>query len=85
MKSSLGLVLTAALAMMATAGHAAAAKWLGIGAVISLMCGVASLLAVASGSAGLAAVLGALGLGTAIIVLFPAVAAAQKAAREARR
>ena len=67
------------------AGHAAAAKWLGIGAVIALMCGVASLLAIASGSAGLAAVLGALGLGTAIIVLFPAVAAAQKAAREARR
>ena len=67
------------------AGHAAAAKWLGIGAVIALMCGVAALLAVASGSPGLAAILGALGLATAVVVTLPAVAAAGKAAREARR
>lgn len=67
------------------AGHAAAAKWLGIGAVIALMCGVAALLAVASGSPGLAAILGALGLATAVVVMLPAVAAAGKAAREARR
>ena len=67
------------------AGHAAAAKWLGIGAVIALMCGVAALLAVASGSPGLAAILGALGLATAVVVMLPAVVAAEKAAREARR
>ena len=67
------------------AGHAAAARWLGIGAVIALMCGVAALLAVASGSPGLAAILGALGLATAVVVTLPAVAAAGKAAREARR
>ena len=67
------------------AGHAAAARWLGIGAVIALMCGVAALLAVASGSPGLAAILGALGLATAVVVTLPAVAAAAKAAREARR
>ena len=67
------------------AGRAAAAKWLGIGAVIALMCGVAALLAVASGSPGLAAILGALGLATAVVVMLPAVVAAEKAAREARR
>ncbi|HHU40279.1 MAG TPA: hypothetical protein GXZ45_13480 [Propionibacterium sp.] len=84
--AALGLgVVLGVLAFAGRARFPEPVKWLRMGAIIALVCGTASLLAVVSGAIPLALLLGALGLSMAVVLVFPAIGAALKSTGAPRR
>lgn len=66
-------------------GHRAAARWLAIGSVVAVACGVAALVAALSGAPFVAQALGWAGLAGVVAVIIPSVVVAERAARGTRR
>lgn len=67
------------------AGHRAAARWLYIAAVVAFLCGLGGVVAAVVGQPDAMTVLGWVGLGGLLVLMIPAVVAADRAARGTRR